>query len=57
MSERYDHRDDETRAQDATTGETVSAPVMDGAAELREDAEQAVADEDVDESTEGRDER
>jgi hypothetical protein len=57
MSERYDHRDDEARAQDATVGETISAPVMDGADELRDNAEQAT-DEDVDESsTEGRDER
>jgi hypothetical protein len=57
MSERYDHRDDEARAQDATVGETISAPVMDGADELRDNAEQAIADEDVEESTEGRDER
>jgi hypothetical protein len=54
MSERYDHRDDEARAQDATVGETVRAPVMDGAAELREDAERAAAEENADESTEGR---
>ena len=54
MSERYDHRDAETRAQDATTeGETVSRPVMDGADDLRDDAEQAIADDDLIESTEG----
>jgi hypothetical protein len=54
MSERYDHRDAETRAQDATTEqENVSRPVMDGADDLRDGAEQAIADEDVDESTEG----
>jgi hypothetical protein len=54
MSERYDHRDAETQAQDAATEqETVSRPVMDGADDLREDAEQAVADEDLDESVEG----
>ena len=53
MSERYDHRDAETRAQDATTEEeTVSAPVMDGADDLRENARQALADDDLDESTE-----
>jgi hypothetical protein len=52
MSERYDHRDDEARAQDATSAETVSAPVMDGAGELREDAEQAMAEENVDGSSE-----
>jgi hypothetical protein len=54
MSERYDHRDAETRAQDATTeDETVSGPVMDGAADLREDAHQAMADEDLDYSAGG----
>jgi hypothetical protein len=53
MSQRYDHRDDDARAQDAAVGETVSAPVMDGAGELREDAEQAIAGEDVDDSTAG----
>jgi hypothetical protein len=53
MSERYDHRDEETRAQDATTEETVNAPVLDGADDLREDAEQAIADGDLDESPEG----
>ncbi len=53
MSERYDHRDAETRAQDATTEEeTVSAPVMDGADDLRENAERAIADDDLDESAE-----
>jgi hypothetical protein len=53
MSERYDHRDAETRAQDATTEEeTVSAPVMDGAGDLRENAERAIADDDLDESAE-----
>ena len=53
MSERYDHRDAETRAQDATTEEeTVSAPVMDGADDLRENAEHALADDDLDESAE-----
>jgi hypothetical protein len=56
MSERYDRRDAETRAHDATTGETVRpTPVMDGAAELRREAEQAVADQDLDESPEGED--
>jgi len=50
MSERYDHRDSDTRAQDATAEETVSGPVMDGADHLREDAEQARVDEDPDES-------
>jgi hypothetical protein len=54
MSERYDHRDAETRAWDATTEEeTVGGPVMDGAADLREQAEQAIADDDQDESSEG----
>ena len=53
MSERYDHRDAETRAQDATTEETVNAPVMDGADDLREDSKQAIADGDLDESPEG----
>ena len=54
MSERYDHRDAETRAQDATKeGETVSGPVMDGADDLREDAHQTIADDDLDESAEG----
>jgi hypothetical protein len=54
MSERYDHRDAETRAQDATTEEgTAGAPVMDGADELRKNAEQAIAEEDLDESSEG----
>ena len=54
MTERYDHRDAETRAQDANTeDETVSGPVMDGADGLREDAQQAIADEDLDESSEG----
>jgi hypothetical protein len=54
MSERYDHRDADTRAQDATTEEeTVGAPVMDGADDLRKNAEQAIADEDLDESSEG----
>jgi hypothetical protein len=53
MTERYDHRDAETRAQDATTEqETVSGPVMDSADDLRDDAEQAIAD-DPDESAEG----
>jgi hypothetical protein len=54
MSERYDHRDAETRAQDATTEEeTVSGPVMAGAHDLRDDAEQAMAEDDLDESAEG----
>jgi hypothetical protein len=54
MSERYDHRDAETRAQDATTEEeAISRPVMDGADDLRDDAEQAIADEDLDESADG----
>jgi hypothetical protein len=53
MSERYDHRDAETRAQDATMEETVRGPVMDGADDLREDAEQAIADDDLDDSPEG----
>ena len=54
MSERYDHRDDQARAQDATAEETVSDPVLDGAGELREEAEHASADENVEEPTEGR---
>jgi hypothetical protein len=54
MSERYDHRDAETRAQDATVElETVSGSVMDGADDLRDDAEQAMADQDLDEFAEG----
>jgi hypothetical protein len=54
MSERYDHRDAETRAQDAASeSETVSGPVMDGADDLRDDAEQAIAGDDLDESAEG----
>ena len=54
MSERYDHRDAETRAQDATAEEeSVSGPVMGGSDDLREDAEQAIAEDDVDESAEG----
>ena len=54
MSERYDHRDGKTRAQDATAEEeAVSAPVMDGADDLREDAELALANDDLDESAEG----
>jgi hypothetical protein len=53
MSERYDHRDPESRAQDATTDETVSGPVMEGADDLREDAGQATADDDLDETHEG----
>ena len=53
MSDRSDHRDAETRAQDATTEEeTVSGPVMDGAGDLRNNAEQAIADDDLDESAE-----
>jgi hypothetical protein len=54
MSEPYDHRDARTRARDAAAeAETVSGPVMDGADDLREDAEQAIAGDDLDESAEG----
>ena len=42
MSKRFDHRDAEARADDATKEQTTGAPVMAGAAELREEAREAI---------------
>ncbi len=46
--DRYDHRAAEDRAEDAA-GPTIDAPVQPGAAELRAEAESAVAAGEVDE--------
>jgi len=48
MTNRYDHRDAEARADDATKDETTSAPVLNGATELRGNAQEAIDDGDLD---------
>jgi hypothetical protein len=55
MTERYDHRDAETRAADRLEDEVIDAPVLDGADELQAEASRAVLDEKVEERPARRD--
>lgn len=47
MTERYDHRSAEVKAENATE-DTVGAPVMDGATDLRREAQEAIETGEVD---------
>ena len=57
MTERYDHRDAEARAEDATKDETVSEPLMAGAADLREEAQEDIDAGDLDDAAGASDHR
>jgi|KBSSwiStaDraftv2_1062776.scaffolds.fasta_scaffold1927485_1 hypothetical protein len=51
MTERYDHRDDETRAADAERPEVLDTPVLDGADDLQTEASRAVENQRLDEDS------
>jgi hypothetical protein len=51
MTERFDHRDDETRAEDAERPEVLDRPVLDGADDLQTEANRAVENESRDEES------
>ena len=51
MTERYDHRDNETRADDAERPEVLDAPVLEGADDLQTEANRAVGDESRDQES------
>jgi hypothetical protein len=55
MTERYDHRDAETRAADAEEDQVIDAPVLDGADELQAEAGRALLDEEVADRSSRRD--
>jgi hypothetical protein len=51
MTERYDHRDNETRAADAERPEVLDTPVLDGADDLQTEASRAVENQRLDEDS------